>query len=321
MLTRMRRLALIALMFACGSGNSAPAPAPPAPAAPAHSSDVPSKGNPPMTASTFNAKSDADLAVPLLTALGAAEKAKAGTFTVELAAGSYKHLQLESDDLAIVVEAAGAVTFSESVSIRARSVELRGITIANAKPAAAALVIAASEKAQLANIALLSAQSSSSTAEGDPLIDLVARKKGATATLDRIWIVDSQASTLLRIPANGPGRWASVAISGIVFAGNRAKRGLMIAGMDPAGKGVAIDNAFVAETGLGEALFQLATARPVKVEHSTLAVKGELSEGDFKPDISTSELKKAPAKLDAKAFLDAAKGGAIDRAKLTALLR
>jgi len=319
MLTRMRRLALIALMFACGSSNSAPAPAP-APV-PAHSSDVPSKGNPPMTASTFTAKSDADLAVPLLTALGAAEKAKAGTFTVELAAGSYKKLQLESDDLAIVVEAAGAVTFSESVVIRARSVELRGITIANAKPAASALVIAASEKAQIANVALLSAQSSSSTAEGDPLIDLVARKKGATATLDRIWIVDSQASTLLRIPANGPGRWASVAVSGIVLAGNRAKRGFAIAGMDPAGTGVAIDNAFVAEAGLGEALFQLATARPVTIADSTIALKGELAEGDAKPAVKTSELMKPPAKVDPKPFLDAAKGGAIERSKLRALVR
>jgi len=274
-----------------------------------------------MTASTFNAKSDADLAVPLLTALGAAEKAKAGTFTVELAAGSYKKLQLESDDLAIVVEAAGAVTFSESVVIRARSVELRGITIANAKPAASALVIAASEKAEVANVALLSVQSSSSTTEGDPLIDLIARKKGATATLDRLWIVDSQASTLVRIPANGPGRWASVAVSGIVLAGNRAKRGFAIAGMDPAGKGVAIDNAFVAEAGLGEALFELATAKPVTVADSTIALKGELSAGDFKPAVTASELMKPPAKVDPKAFLDAAKGGAIDRKQLRGLVR
>ena len=312
MLTRMRRLALVALMIACGRSNSAPVPA--------HGSDVVTKGNPPMTSSPYQVRSDADLAVPLLTALGAAEKAKAGTFTVELAAGSYKHLQLESDDLAIVVEAAGAVTFSESITIRARSVELRGVTIANAKPAASALVIAASEKAELANIALLSAQSSSSAAEGDPLIDLVARKKGATATLDRIWIVDSQAGTLIRIPANGPGRWSSVAISGLVLAGNRAKRGFAIAGMDPEGKGVAIDNAFVAEPALGESLFHLATARPVTVTDSTLAVK-DLAEGDYKPAVSTSEFSKPPAKLDAKAFLDAAKGGAIDRAKLRGLLR
>src|SRR3954470_22548115 len=110
MLTRMRRLALVALL-ACGRSNSAPVPA--------HGSDVVPKGNPPMTSSTYHVRSDADLDLPLLTALGAAEKAKAGMFTVELAAGSYKHLQLESDDLAIVVEAAGAVTFSESITIRA----------------------------------------------------------------------------------------------------------------------------------------------------------------------------------------------------------
>src|SRR3569623_483091 len=310
MLTRMRRLALVALMIACGRSNSAPVPA--------HGSDVVTKGNPPMPSSPYQVRSDADLAVPLLTALGAAEKAKAGTFTVELAAGSYKHLQLESDDLAIVVEAAGAVTFSESITIRARSVELRGVT--NANPAASALVIAASEKAELANIALLSAQSSSSAAEGDPLIDLVARKKGATATLDRIWIVDSQAGTLIRIPANGPGRWSSVAISGLVLAGNRAKRGFALAGLDPDGKGVAIDNAFVAEPALGEALFHLATARPVTVADSTLAVK-DLAEGDYKPAVTTSEFSKPPAKLDAMAVLDAAKGGAIDRAKRRGLLR
>lgn len=316
MLTRMRRLALVALL-ACGRSNSAPVPA----HDPPHGSDVPSKGNPPMTSSPYHVRSDADLEMPLLTALGAAEKAKAGTFTVELAAGSYKHLQLESDDLAIVVEAAGAVTFSESVTIRARAVELRGVTIASAKPAASALVIAATEKATLANIALLSTQSSSSAAEGDPLIDLIARKKGATATLDRVWVVDCQAGTLLRIPANGPGRWSSVTISGIVFAANRAKRGLAIAGMDPDGKGVAIDNAFVAEPKLGEAWLQLATARPVTVAHSTLSLAGDVSEGEFKPTVSDSETVKPPAKLDAKPFLDAAKGGAIDRAKLRALLR
>jgi hypothetical protein len=315
MLTRMRRLALVAFaLLACGRSNSAPVPAP------SHGSDVVPKGNPPMTSSTYHVRSDADLDLPLLTALGAAEKAKAGTFTVELAAGSYKHLQLESDDLAIVVEAAGTVTFSESITIRARAVELRGVTIANAKPAASALVIAATEKAELANIALVTAQSSSSAAEGDPLIDLIARKKGATATLDRVWIVDCQASTLLRIPANGPGRWSSVTISGIVFAANRAKRGLAIAGMDPDGKGVAIDNAFVAETQLGEAWLQLATARPVTVTHSTLAVS-ELAEGETKPKVSDSETVKAPAKLDGKAFIDAAKGGTIDRTKLRGLLR
>src|SRR3569623_1374838 len=262
MLTRMRRLALVALMIACGRSNSAPVPA--------HGSDVVTKGNPPMTASPYQVRSDADLAVPLLTALGAAEKAKAGTFTVELAAGSYKHLQLESDELAIV--------------------------------------------------ALLSAQSSSSAAEGDPLVDLVARKKGATATLDRIWIVDSQAGTLIRLPANGPGRWSSVALSGLVLAGNRATRGFALAGLDPDGKGVAIDNAFVAEPALGEALFHLATARPVTVADSTLAVK-DLAEGDYQPAVTTSEFSKPPAKLDAKAFLDAAKGGAIERAKLRGLLR
>ena len=110
-------------------------------------------------------------------------------------------------------------------------------------------------------------------------------------------------------------------MSGVVFAANRAKRGLAIAGIDPDGKGVAIDNAFVAELQLGEAWLQLATARPVTVTHSTLAVKGELSEGDFKPTVSESETVKPPAKLDAKPFLDAAKGGAIDRTKLRALLR
>src|SRR3569623_1433277 len=173
MLTRMRRLALVALMIACGRSNSAPVPA--------HGSDVVTKGNPPMPSSPYQVRSDADNAVPNMTALGAAEKAKAGTFTVELAAGSYKHLQLESDDLAIVVEAAGAVTFSESITIRARSVELRGVTIANAKPAASALVIAASEKAELANIALLSARRSSTSRRRAPSRSRTRRSRSMTS--------------------------------------------------------------------------------------------------------------------------------------------
>jgi hypothetical protein len=297
MMTRMRRVLLIA-MAACGRSDAAPTQ---------------------MTSTTFEARSDADLGTPVLTALAAAEKAKANTFSVHLAAGSYQQLALESDALAITVEAQGEAVFSGSVSIKGRAVTLRGISIANARPAASALVVAASDTAELSYVTIVGTQSSSS--EGDPLVDLVARKKGATAKIDHLAIVDSQAGALVRVPANGPGRWASVALRDVVFAANRGKVGLAIAGLDPAGTGLAIDGAFVAEPNLTDAWLRLDTARPVTVSHAVLAIKPAASEGDGKVAVSDNETVKLPAKLDPRPFVDAVKAGTTDRTKLRALLK
>lgn len=310
MLPGMRRLVLFA-MFACGRTNSAAAPQP-APAPPALAPKAP-----PMT--IYQVHSDADLGAPLLAALGAAEKANAGTFTVELAAGSYQRLELESDSLALTVTGPGQ--FAGVVSLRGRAVTLRGLSIINARPAASALVIAASEIAELSHISIVASQSASSAAEGDPLVDLIARKKGATAKIDHLWIVDSQASALVRVPAVGPGRWASVAMSEVVFACNRGKVGLAIAGLDPAGTGLAITNAFVAEPGLTETWLHLATARPVTVRHAVLALGPELSDGDGKATVSDAQTVKPPPKLDPKPFVEAAKAGTTDRAQLRELLK
>jgi len=178
--------------------------------------------------------------------------------------------------------------------------------------------------------------------EGDPLIELGARAKGATAAVRDLWVVDATVSgALLKVPVNGPGRFAQVGFDNVVFAGNRAARGLDLAGADA----VTVTGALVIEPRLTGPWLMVRTYGAITLTDALVAVRTQLvdyaiSDDDALTDYPRLVVERAelrgptakehlaatattfapapPASLDTAAIIAAARaGGAPDRAALT----
>jgi len=272
--------------------------------------------------STFHVRSDDDLEIPLLAAVADAEKTGAQTLTVEIAAGTYtKPLVLAAptspNKLGFVVTASNAV-FKSSIQITGASVSLRGIVVDGARPAGVAISLQAFTTLDVANLAVIGVRGGS-TNERDPVIDLVARARGATATLHDIWVVDSGGGSapIIRIPQNGPGRWARVELANIALVGNRGGAGIAATSTDA----LAIKDAFVVEPNLTDAWLHLNTHGAVTIDHSTIGVKDLVDHGDApKPNVSATHLTGLPkGGVDVGVAATAARANtAPDRTKLAA---
>jgi hypothetical protein len=327
---------------ACANGSSAPAGSrgsaavvsPPQPTAP-QPADAGTR--PTMTKPTVNVASDQDLQVALLAAVADADKAGAGELTVRIAPGTYKHgLQLRApstpDKLRFVVEPSGpgAVVLGGGIAITGKSITLRGVVIDGAQTPGSAVSLQAFESLEITGLALVGVKVGSGGGERDALIDLVARARGATAKLRDVWIVDSAAGAgaVLRVPVNGPGRWASVELDNVALVGNRAAVGLDVRATDK----LTVRTAFVAEPSLTGAWLQVGTFGAISIEHSVVAVRNELvdhldsSDGTYpkvalassellgaKPgkmiDARDTKLGKLPARIDSKAAAASARAG------------
>jgi hypothetical protein len=302
-----------------------------------------------MTKPTFHVASDEDLKLPLMTVVADAEKSGATELTITIAPGTYKggvHLRAPSgaEKLSFVVEpsAPGVVVLRGGISITGKNVKLRGLVVDGARPAATAVKLHAFESLEVAGLALVGVQTGSDRGEADPLVDVLARARNARATLRDVWVVDSDAGggALIRVPLNGPGRWASVELDNIALVGNRASYGLDVA----ATAALTIRNAFVAERALEHAWLLISTHGKLAVEQSVLAVKAQLvdyTSGDgaypkikltatevlgAKPgkmfDVRDVKTGKMPASIDVQAAAAAAREGQPpDRAALRAGLK
>lgn len=322
-----------------GADTGAPPPAPDAATAP----------GPTMTTNTFHATSAADLQLPLAQALASAEAAGAAELRVTLAPGRYDGLTLRPGNadgsIGFVVEpdGSGAVVFTGAVAIEGKSVALRGVTLDGVRAPATALRLRAYQHLELAQVAVIGAAAGDPRGrEGDPLIELGARAKGATATVRDLWVVDGTVSgALLKVPVNGPGRFAQVGLDNVVFAGNRAARGLDLAGADA----VTVTGALVVEPRLTGPWLMIRTYGAIKLTDAVVAVRTQLvdyaiSDDDALTDYPRLVVERAelrgptakehlaatatrfapapPASLDTAAITAAARaGGAPDRAALT----
>ena len=340
---------------ACANGSSAPAGSrgsaavvsPPQPTAAPQPADAGTR--PAMTKPTVNVASDQDLQVALLAAVADADKADAGVLTVRIEPGTYKQgLQLRApstpDKLRFVVEPSGpgAVVLGGGIAITGKSITLRGVVIDGAQTPGSAVSLQAFESLEVSGLALVGVKVGSGGGERDALIDLVARARGATAKLRDVWIVDSAAGAgaVLRVPVNGPGRWASVELDNVALVGNRAAVGLDVRATDK----LTVHTAFVAEPSLTGAWLQVGTFGAISIEHSVVAVRNGLvdhldsSDGAYpkvtlassellgaKPgkviDARDTKLGKLPARIDSKTAATSARtGSAPDVAALRAAL-
>ena len=304
---------------------------------------------PTMTTTTFHATSAADLQLPLAQALASAEAAGAAELRVTLAAGRYDGLTLRPGNadgsIGFVVEpdGSGAVVFTGAVAIEGKSVALRGVTLDGARAPGTALRLRGYQRVELAQVAVISlAAGDPRGREGDPLIELGARAKGATAAVRDLWVVDATVSgALLKVPVNGPGRFAQVGFDNVVFAGNRAARGLDLAGADA----VTVTGALVIEPRLTGPWLMVRTYGAITLTDALVAVRTQLvdyaiSDDDALTDYPRLVVERAelrgptakehlaatatrfapapPASLDTAAITAAARaGGARDRAALT----
>lgn len=281
-----------------------------------------SASDPKASMTTFHVRSDDDLEIPLLTAVAESEKSGAPTLTIDIAAGTYsKPLVLAAptspNKLGFVVTANNAV-FKSTIQITGSSVSLRGLVVDGARPSGVAVSLQAFTTLEVANLALVGVRGSS-TSEKDPIVDLVARAKGATAKLHDVWIVDSGtgAAPLVRIPQNGPGRWASVELANVAFVGNRGGSGIVATSTDA----LTIKHAFVVEPNLTEAWLHLDTHGAVTIDHATIAAKEVVEHGEApKPTLTATQLTGLPkGSIDVAAAAAAARANtAPDRAKLAA---
>lgn len=302
-----------------------------------------------MTKPTFNVASDQDLQVALLAAVADADKSGAGELTVRIAPGTYKKgLQLRAptapDKLAFIVEPSGAgpVVLGGGVSITGKSIRLRGVIIDGAQTPATPLSLQAFESLEVSGVALVGVTVGSGRGERDPLVDVVARARNARAQLKDLWIVESATGqgAVLRVPVNGPGRWASVELDNVAMVGNRAAVGIDVRATDA----LTLRNVFAGEPALTGPWLQIGTYGPITVDQSVVAVRGDFldhldsSDGTYpKVVVSASELLgprpgkaidardtklgKLPARIDAKAAAATARTGAPpDRAALRAAL-
>jgi hypothetical protein len=332
----VRSLTTIALVAAaCANSNSAPSSTRGSAAATPPPADAGSR--PTMTKPTFNVASDQDLHVALLAAVADAEKSGAGELTVKIAPGTYKHgLQLKApsaaDKLAFIVEpsAAGAVVLGGGVAITGKNVSLRGIVIDSAQTPGTAVSLHAFETLDVSNVALVGVKIGSGRGERDPLVDLVARARNARARLRDLWIVDSAAGAgaLIRVPVNGPGRWASVELDNVALIGNRAGVGLDVRATDA----LTVRGSFIADPALTGALLQIGTFGTISIDKSVVAVRNDFvdhvdsADGTYpkvaitgsellgpKPgkaiDARDTKLGKLPANIDAKAAAAMARSG------------
>lgn len=345
----VRSLMTIALAAAaCANTNSAPSNNRGSAAITPQPGDAAPR--PTMTKPTFNVASDEDLQVALLAAVADAEKAGAGELTVQIAPGRYKQgLQLRSptapDKLSFVVEPSGAgiVVLGGGIAITGKSVVLRGIVIDGARTSSTAVALQAFENLDVSNVALVDVATGSSRGEHDPLIDIVARTRGARARLRDLWIVNSAAGSgaLIRVPVNGPGRWASVDFENVALIGNRAGVGLDVRATDA----LTVSRSFVGEPALTGAWLQIGTFGSIRIDKCVLAVRNDLVEhlesadGAYpKVAVTASEVLgskpgksidardttfgKLPANIDAKTAAASARGGmAPDSVMLRATLR
>jgi hypothetical protein len=262
-----------------------------------------------MTKPTFIVRSDADLQLPLSAAISDADKAGADELVVRIAPGSYKRglsLRAPTGDgklrFTVEPEGAGPVVLAGGIAITGKSVALRGVILDGAKPAATAISLHAFESLDVSGVAIVATTIGSGGGERDPLLDLVARARGAKARIRDLWIVDSVAgkAPVIRVPVNGNGRWASVELDNIALVGNRAGVGIDVRATDA----LTIRDAFVAELSLGGAWLQVGTFGAIAIERSAIAIRHELVdhlESDEKPPrpvVTKSELL-APKQGDA----------------------
>lgn len=349
---RMVRSSVMTLSFvvaACANGNSAPSPSGSRGSAATAASPRDASTKPPMTKPTFDVANDQDLKVALLAAVSDAEKSGAGELTVRIAPGTYKHpLQLRAATdpraLSFVVEPSGpgTVVLGGGISITGKSIRIRGVVVDGANTPASTLSLNAFETLEVQGVALVGAKVGSGRGERDPLIDLVARAPKARAQLRDVWIVDSTTGqgAVIRIPVNGPGRWASVELDNVAMVGNRAKVGIDARATDA----LTLRDMFVAEPALAGPWLQIGTYGSITVDQSVVAVKGELvdhyetSEGGYpKVVVTASEILgprpgkaidardtkvgKLPAQIDVSTAAAAARAGKPpERAALRAAL-
>lgn len=249
---------------------------------------------------TFHAQSAADLQLPLAQALASAEDKHAVLFTLVLAAGRYDGLTLRpggadgSLDFAVEV-LDGRAVFGGAVSVDGRNVTVRGLVLDGARTPGTALRLRAFERLEVEDVALIGVTVGDPAGrEGDPAIELGARARGATASVRRLWVVDAATSgAVIKVPVNGPGRFTKVELTDVAFAGNRAIRGVDVAGTDA----LDVSGALVVEPRIKGAWLMARTAGALRL---TMIVRAALAGG----------LALASACASAERHAGAANGGA-----------
>jgi hypothetical protein len=295
----LRSVVLAALAMACASSNHTPSGGSGS-ATTTGRADLDATTSAPMTTPTFTVRSDVDLAVPLSAAVAEADKAGADELVVRIAPGTYSRglsLRAPTGDgklkFTVEPEGTGRVVLAGAISIVGKRVSLRGVILDRASTPAIAVSLHAFESLELTNVAIVGTTIGSGGGERDPLVDLVARSRGATARVRDLWIVDSAAgnAALVRVPVNGTGRWASLELDNVGLVGNRAGTGIDVRATDA----LTIRNVFVVEPALATWL-QVGTFGAITIDQSVIAVRelvAHLDSGDGtypKVKVTRSEL-------------------------------